>query len=580
MGVFSWLVEEAVNVVQEGRTISNSIENAQKWKEYAGQTRIEREKFYNNWLAQEMDAYNTKKYISQIESVLIPILRDRPVGDRNFSKLEQFPPELKNIEYYKQNVDTLPDKYYKMLVEAYYNGTLSTRNLIWKMHDMITFDDWVDRVKPSLTATGYYETFGFTSVLTDIDNVESELDKIKKEFNEESIMNSDEYNYLVRLADAKAAYSDGDYKRAFDLLASAGKSDEWINTAKRMLLCSAMSVDTDIVSVTTFDTIMRVNGEMFKCVFPTGEGENIKYETIETVDMILARTIKYSRAGITDNVNFYLKQFLDLCAEWCKQDMFIRTFISEQYNVLCKVFAYLEAYNQEAMVLESMVLNNVPRSADQEKRLHFLRSGQHNSSTPKKISYNVNKGEMAYEYRCLKWSANEVKGFFDELSSLKQSANVPMAADEWTTELELNGLKFDIEALKEQLNECLNRNFGNRYKMSVISAGAIVEGYLEFAPSIYVEDTQNYPWIGFLITGESLILSRLTLSVYTLYVPEKDTYNREDIIQFNTQCAAKYSMLLQKQNPKINSYISTVKNVFLNETEKWLNGSENGNMYN
>lgn len=43
-----------------------------------------------------------------------------------------------------------------------------------------------------------------------------------------------------------------------------------------------------------------------------------------------------------------------------------------QYNILQKVFAYFEAYEQEKRILENMVNNYITRSSEQEDRLTFL----------------------------------------------------------------------------------------------------------------------------------------------------------------------------------------------------------------
>ena len=99
---------------------------------------------------------------------------------------------------------------------------------------------------------------------------------------------------------------------------------------------------------------------------------------------------------------------------------------------------------------------------------------------------------------------------------------------------------------------------------------------------IYEDDDSiaKYPWLSFIISSEQITRKQISVSIYALYIPEKDNLSFDDTIKRNQMTAAKFLSIKNKQNPKVNNYIYTMQSLLIEELEKYINaGIETDSIY-
>ena len=131
-----------------------------------------------------------------------------------------------------------------------------------------------------------------------------------------------------------------------------------------------------------------------------------------------------------------------------------------------------------------------------------------------------------------------------------------------------------------RLNEVLIENFDDKYKVNIIESGPTGQ-YADFDKTAFIVNKLDtgYPWITFNVIGEQLMKNQITLSVYAMYTPAFDEDLGLSNIERNTGMCNKILMLNQKQNPKINNYMTNLTNLIIDELEKWINSQSENNIY-
>lgn len=249
-----------------------------------------------------------------------------------------------------------------------------------------------------------------------------------------------------------------------------------------------------------------------------------------------------------------------------------------QYNILQAVFNSFGAYKQEEAVLEAMARNTV-RMTTEQQRLGFLKSQTHHSSTIRAtanyVSTSFPDGEephddkLLYDYRIMTMNDSEVGTFFNNLSMKNATTSMAIVVDEWNKTIESKGIEWDEIEAQKYIDTMLSSNFGNRYKTEVIDSGAYVEGWEEYLPSILVTDCspKGYPWLSYVISGDQMMANQVTLSIYSVYLPQKDHLS-ESIYERNSGIYSKVQLLKKRQNPRINNNIKLIVDLIINRTGK------------
>jgi hypothetical protein len=152
--------------------------------------------------------------------------------------------------------------------------------------------------------------------------------------------------------------------------------------------------------------------------------------------------------------------------------------------------------------------------------------------------------------------------------------------DEWTNSVEMQGIEWDNESIRNSLEESLTKNFGNKFVVSIKECGVSSEGWMDTESAIVITgaEGQAMSWLSFIVSGEQIILTHMNISVYAVYRAEADVLS-DNIYERNQEIEKRVLMLRKKQNPKINNRIQAVTNLIIKELENWVNSQQIQNIY-
>ena len=120
----------------------------------------------------------------------------------------------------------------------------------------------------------------------------------------------------------------------------------------------------------------------------------------------------------------------------------------------------------------------------------------------------------------------------------------------------------------------LEKNFGDIYSVRLVPAGAAVEDWVDTIPAISIcmrDRKGRNAELSFLVTGEQITNSAVHLSIMVLLAPVDST----DSVMENEPLCKKVVAVKEKHNPRIDTYISTMKNILIGELELWINSFHN-----
>ena len=505
----------------------------------------------------------------------------------DFTEFDSLSEDEKHYSYMdKMFVPALVERTYAELVRHYLEDEISMRMMFMVLHQLthIPYADTI--IGDSFKHMTYLCISGnnINSVLHE--NVVDELEKLKaSDFNiihfkcldqngmRDRWNNRDKFDFMKR--------EKGVSKALFDEIVNVDKDEKYFDDLKKSILMVAMIErehpelsgvlpDIKLAMQETFGPIVYHKDKPIMSV---------------TVDMLIADAIHLSKVNSIDQINDSLSTFLDiLCPEFEIQ--------SDQYCILQEVFAWLKAYKQEAMVLDAMVNNGIARTKEQDNRIAFLNSNKTSSTSNNVINYGSgyihnsleaeqdDNGVLYYDYRFMSMNDAETSSLFNSLSMENKTLNNAIVVDEWTNSIETQGIVWDNDSIKGNIDETLKKNFGDRFVVSIRECGVSSDGWMDTTPSIIItEDSgQAMPWLSFIISGEQIILNHMNISVYTTYRPNADVLS-ENVYERNQMIEKKVLMLRKKQNPKIINLIQIVTNLVVKELENWVNSQQTQNIY-
>lgn len=525
---------------------------------------------YNRNILEKRQKVNN--IISRVDRVMKPIIDSAPVGERDFKSLNTLTVEYTNSEYYKNVINTLRGEYYKAISVKYFDTGISHSKIYQILKEVAEFTRENIATFESLKHYDYMliDNNMFNSVLS-LDTL-ADLEKIR---NKEGLKELTE-RFTVTYFDAKELSNSGNHESAVNRLLLTDFTEDDLDNAKRWLLFAAMNEGVEKEASEFYDYMMRQN----KIIFGDHVlDDNKRKIEILSVDMIIAEALRLHFVNAVDKINENLDNFLNVGCKCFKIGQ-------DQYNILLNVFAFLNAYKQEEMVLEAMVSNYIERTPEQEERLNFLRTQKGGFSTGTSSAYRpieiekTPEDKLVYEYRSITWKETDIISYFDSLSMQNQSVNLPFVVNEWSKNIHIEGIKWEMDKVTDRIKQVLVENFDERFQVSVVESGP-TGNYTEYDQTTLIVDTSasGYSWITFNVIGEQMMKNQVTLSVYAMYTPELDGSLGESKIERNKSMCNKMLMLNQKQNPKINNFMANLTDLIIKELEKWLNTQNENNIY-
>lgn len=516
-------------------------------------------------------------------------------GNRDFSKIydhlakTKYGKELLTSEkdYIRKKFDFIAPSYLKEFTTWFVNHKCHAGDLSLWFSDLVTLPNIGNKYEPLLAHKDYFrENIWGKSIFTDCNSVHEVIEDIKTRFRrlypEDNLSDSEIVEnvyqiYLQRWEEIERSHKSGKYFEAAKLILWSGDEDATLLEILKSLLIFDATVDNKSqYELERSENIKLLYSWYFAPLFEEKvkkDGKVVKKSYYyQTVDSIIAEAICYSRGGIVNQLNDEIVAVLE------KLESHLDI---SQYEALRKGFEYLKAYDQEKIVLNKMFEFNLPRTPEQEARLAYLNKGVQN--TPQIITDSGEDGEMLYDYRSMKWKDSDIRSYFDALTMNSTTITLPMVVDEWQQNLTGNNVKWDIKAVEKVIAESLSKNFGDRFTVSRVKAGAATETGSFTEPSIYIQERDReasaFPYLSFVVTGDQMMLSQINLAVYALFNPDTDEVTAANRAKKNTEFCSAMIMIKEKQNPKLNNFITTFKNVLIQELENWFNNKNESSIY-
>ena len=182
--------------------------------------------------------------------------------------------------------------------------------------------------------------------------------------------------------------------------------------------------------------------------------------------------------------------------------------------------------------------------------------------------------ELLYDHRFFHWKANEIQQYFNNLSLNRKKQEFPMVMDEWQKDVSIQGLGWDGARVRQLVAQELERNFGDTYDVTMISAGAAVEDWVDVMPTIYIhakDPTARNGELSFLVAGEQITNAAIHFTIMVL-LSHADAQGKA---MENEALCKKVIAVKEKHNPRMETFISTMKNILITQLENWINQSNN-----
>lgn len=280
------------------------------------------------------------------------------------------------------------------------------------------------------------------------------------------------------------------------------------------------------------------------------------------LNMVISQVLNYNRGGLISKTEPLLKKYLihsDVNTDIC--------------DILINLFQYLKAKKQEEIVLECMFERNIPRTAQHEARLAFLKKGINNAPDLINIE-SSEQNKMLYDYRSVKWDSKQIKDYFEMLTMDGEKLYVPLVFDEWKQSVPAQGFVWSDETAFEVINAAIQNEFDSHFSCYTVLSGPVNDSRAEDTNTIIITSS-NYPEILISVIGEQFAKSNVDLAIYGIFCPDRvQGVSDKDVSDYNSILCNQFISIKEGQNPKISAMIATVKSVITRELEVWFNGTD------
>lgn len=563
MGLFSdvaGIAAGAAGISVRKAKVKKAVE---EYRQRAQEEMPKHEAAFQENLARERENYFARKEHYIVTYMFTQVMLGSTMGRRDFTFLDQMPEEYRKGKEFLANLKKVETEYYSFLAEAFKDGEITVPSMIRTLKDLLYFGEIREEVQQIIAAEPSLqdEMTASASVFTGCDDVDGLLQTIR-DFNM-----IDCGPTLEAFSNGVDAFEQGDYKGAVTYWLYGTYSNEDFDKIKLGLLHFAQDENQDVGAVELYDVYQKTCRRLFGISkVKTVEGTE-KVVLYPSVDMVIAEELRHIHSGTADQYDETLKDWLDNCGTRVDRD---------QLDVLQNVFFHLGAFGQERIILEYMVKNNMPRTADQEQRLKFLKGtgavggGAGSSVEFSALNVQAKEDEFLYDHRFFHWKANEIQQYFNTMSLNRRKQEFPMVMDEWQKDVSIPGIRWDGERVQALISGELDRNFGDTYDVSILQAGAAVEDWVDVLPTIYVhakDSSVRNGELSFLVSGEQITNSTIHLTTMTLLAPTDSSGRTME----NEALCKKVIAVKEKHNPRVDTFISTMKNILVAQLESWIN---------
>lgn len=512
---------------------------------------------YRQLLASERACYLERKEYCMVTYMFTQVMLEASYCQRDFTFLDQMPPEYRQGAVFREKLQEVIDDYFEFVCQAYRAREMTAAMALRTINELAYFQELQELIGYLTSAMEFLPTEGkaAVSVLTGCEDIEGELAQIR------TMQMADLLPLLeAGLGEGIAAMEEGDYQKALAYFLFAGKDRAFFDQLKRAILYLAQEANHDELAGEIYEALTKQCYRAFGISVAQEEADEAKVSLYPSVDMLLAEAIRYAQAGAIDQYSEILVNWLAACGQRID---------GEQFAVLEKTFAAFKAYEQEKIVLGYMVKNHIACTPQQNERLNFLRSlksSPKNSAQYSTTQVVARSGEVIYDYRFLNWQSIDIRQYFDSLILERKEQIVPMVVDEWTKDVNREGICWDCEQVCQRITAEVGKQFGTAYKVMIMDSGAAAEGWTERIKGIYVSassEAARHGEFSFLLIGEQMTWAQVHLSIVVLLAPTVDSGGAQALCQ-------KVIAVKEKHNPRVEAFITAMKAILIAQVEAWL----------
>lgn len=566
MGLFN-LLKKAVDVSTEVATTAiyavgeeqKAASDLKHQKESAERNQEEKKNRYDQILENESHQFELRRENYMLSFAFAKVLSEGHYGERDFSFLNQLPAQYRAGTLYRERVQDVMDYYLEYACGGMMDQQVSATLAICSLSNLTYFSQLVPEINLLTKQADYFKTEGDAarSVISLSEDLGAQLTSIK------GFAFDDMLPFIEGFGGGLEYGKKKEYVKCLKEWLYVDKTEEYISNLKKVILSLAMNEQSEQFDVEVYRAVKKMCLVSFglSVVYDTPKGEALTL--YPCIDVIIAEAIRLSRASSYDEYTEKLKNWLIYCGDRVDTDQLV---------LLQNVCAYLQAYELEKVVLEYVVQNNLPHTEAQSERLAFLRK-QSSSAFGGALHSALQMeedGSLLYDHRFLNWSADAIQRYFDQITLENKVQTLPMVIDEWKKEINLPKITWDIDQVKSLICKSLASNFGDDYDVSVIDAGAAVEGWIDTLPTIYIHATDKSvrnSEISFMVVGDQLTKSQIHMSIMVLLAADESAGSK------NFLCK-KVIAVKEKHNPRMETFINMIKNILIEQLEAWINSQQ------
>ena len=503
------------------------------------------------------------KIDAEIKNIISSVC-ENPVGNRDFSMLNQLSEEARNSEFYFNQMKIIKEDYVSCILKYFVEDQWGYERCFSVLNDLCSIPEYRNDYMKYMKHFDYYMANNAIVSILGKDDPVGDIQKISEIKNMHELVP----NSIFEIIDLKKYWEEGNTEKALDTLFLVNVEEADLINLKKWIIISAINEGASDNDSKKYTVLMNLHNTVNKIIF-----DSKPHCLVNSVDEIIAETIRGSYTKTFSKVDELLDVFLSRTSEWLRID-------NSQYSILQKVFSYSEAYEQEKKVLEAMVEKCIPRTQEQEHRLSFLQTSNVKNGYLQEESIKQDEifqeGSCMYEYRSVHWDVHKIDEFFESLSLRNTTVEYPFVVREWNKDVNIKNVEVDITELVIRMQNVFKESFNDRFDVGITNIKTL-DNYADYVEAVLIDETDldtGYSWILFFVTGERINNKQVAFSIYTLYIPLLDTdviALENNIIEKNKVCAQKIKLLKEMQNPRINRHIQNVNDLIISVLEKWSN---------
>lgn len=517
-----------------------------------------------------VEIYRKSHYIDDAFKAFL----DSPVKDRYYEGIDSTPADLRKAEFFESRLVSLMNHHFKLCADGYREGKNSTTTVYKYIGELLHFPEVDNQIGSWFKNASYFETDLGTakSVLSSQRPIREQFQEILAEGLPDCVgkfaeIMCDAYEIMTykTIKGRELADDEADVALVEKLMLNEVELKDF-DELKRAILYLALENNRDSDNNTQFVMLSKLAEMTFGLTCALPEGGTSLYPGVDTM---ISKGIRYSKNG-------RIEEFDEILQDWLSTS-YGSDLDQEQYVLLQKVFEELGAFTSEQILLEAMMRWNVDHTIEQENRLVFLKNNA--AAIMKEVSKYApvevvaesaykntqQNATVIYDHRFHSWGASDVDKFFKSLTLSGKKHCVAAVVDKWAKNVTMESKLWSNHAVAEVLKRTIEEEFGEEYTVAEVKAGVVIDEEVDSTAAVYVCPTRNarYQDIAYLVVGEPMTKTQVHLSILVLVLPD-------EINSDNEKASRRIITVKEKNNPKLETFIETTKNIVTEQINKWV----------